>query len=77
MDILDYFRATGRSVAELARQVDINASHLQHLKSGRRYPSSDLEDRIAEATGGMVTHADWALRRMHNPRPWATESSRD
>ena len=77
MDLLDYLRESPRPAADLARQVGIARSHIYHLSHGRRHPSAGLIDRITEATGGMVTHQDWALRRMLNPRPWANEASRD
>ena len=77
MDFLDYLRASPRPVSGLARQVGLTQSHMQHLKSGRRHPSAGLIDRITEATGGMVTHQDWALRRALNPQPWRKEASRD
>ena len=76
MDITEYLRSTGRSATELAKQVGIAGSHLAHLRAGRRHPSAVLEDRIAIATGGQVTHQDWSLRRSSNPRPWKNEPGR-
>ena len=73
MDFLDYLRESKFSASAMARKVGVNRSHILHLKAGRRHPSAALIDRITEATQGVVTHQDWALRRVHNPRPWARD----
>lgn len=71
MDLANYLRATQRSNADLARQLQIDTSYVSLLARGLRHPSMALIDRIEQATGQTVTVEDWIIRRRQNPRPWA------
>ena len=71
MDLADYLRATQRSHADLARQLDVDTSYVSLLARGLRHPSMGLIDRIDLATGQTVTVEDLIIRRRQNPRPWS------
>lgn len=71
MDLANYLRATQRTHADLARQLQIDTSYVSLLARGLRHPSMEVIDRIAYATGQTVTLEDWIIRRRENPRPWA------
>ena len=70
MDFTDYMRATGRTNAEMSRQLRVNPSYVSLLLAGKRHPSLDMCQRIEEATGQTVVLEDWIIRRRQNPRPW-------
>lgn len=70
MDFTDYMRATGKSNAEMSRQLRVNPSYVSLLLSGKRHPSLDMCQRIEVATGQTVVLEDWIIRRRQNPRPW-------
>lgn len=73
MDFAVYLRESGRSAAEIARQVGVDASYISHLRSGRRHPSMKLVARINDVTGGTVGFNDWLAARVQNPTPWKGE----
>ena len=70
MDFTDYMRATGRTNAEMSRQLRVHPSYVSLLLAGKRHPSLDMCQRIEEATGQTVVLEDWIIRRRQNPRPW-------
>ena len=58
MDFTEYMRATGKSNAEMSRQLKVDPSYVSILIAGK-------------ATGQTVMLEDWIIRRRQNPRPWA------
>lgn len=73
MNFNSYIADCGRSVREIAVQLDVSTSYISYLRTGRRYPSMKLVARISEVTGGVVTFNDWLQARETNPQPWSNE----
>lgn len=58
--------AEGRSVTEIAAELDVSRVSVYHLRDGRFSPGRDLAVRIETLTGGAVPVASWG-----RPRPRA------
>ena len=71
MDFTEYMRATGKSNAEMSRQLKVDPSYVSILSAGKRHPSLEICLRVEKATGQTVMLEDWIIRRRQNPRPWA------
>ena len=54
MTINEYLEQTGTRQAELARLVECDRGHLNHICAGRAKASPQLALRIEAATGGLV-----------------------
>jgi DNA-binding transcriptional regulator YdaS (Cro superfamily) len=66
MNFNTYLRESGRSASEFSASVGIHCSYVSHLRAGRRFPSLRVASLISEATGGMVSYADWEEHRLAN-----------
>ena len=60
LDKLDiYIRAHNLSQREIAERIGINQATLSRYMSGKSTPSVHIANKIAIATGGAVSPADW------------------
>jgi predicted transcriptional regulator len=62
MTLLDYFKRSRLSQAELARQLGVTRFAVNHYLAGKRAPRPDVADKIVALSKGKVTHRDL----MHN-----------
>lgn len=63
MKLIDYLRATEKSVAAFACEIGEPDSTVRKIVYGQRQPSLPLAVKIAFATRGRVSEADLVLTR--------------
>lgn len=56
---LDWLQRSGRSRAQVARDIGCSKSYFSQLANGQRQPSLALAARIERLSGGAVPAASW------------------
>lgn len=61
MKLIDHLKASGKTVAAFATEIDEAETTIRKIVYGQRQPSLTLAVKIANATDGAVTEADMLL----------------
>lgn len=59
MKLADYLETKGIKRSDFAREIGVTAGWVTCLCDGSGWPSQDVGERIAKATGGIVTPNDF------------------
>lgn len=62
MTLLEYFKRSGLTQAELARRIGVSRFAVNLYLAGKRAPRPDVADKIVALSKGKVTHR----HLMHN-----------
>lgn len=74
MKLSDYLQANSVRRGDFARTINVTPGWITQLCDGSGWPSRDVAEKIAAATGGMVTANDFAVPAPASaPQPQAAE----